>query len=128
MCSCLNQKHCLGPMILNQGRWKIMDSLAFGTKEMKQLYCPGYPPLCRKNGRRRRMRKRRRKRIRRKRMRKGRKELMTTCSLSSSWVALMQEYPQLCGVALKFILPLTSMYLWEAEFLKMTALKSKYHN
>ena len=56
------------------------------------------------------------------------KELLTSCSLSSFWVALMQEYTQLCDVALKIILPFTSTYLCEAGFSKMTALKTKYCN
>ena len=56
------------------------------------------------------------------------KELFTSCSLSSFWIALMQEYPHLCDVALKIILPFVSMYLCEAGFSKMPALKTKYCN
>uniref|UniRef100_A0AAY5L8P1 BED-type domain-containing protein n=1 Tax=Esox lucius TaxID=8010 RepID=A0AAY5L8P1_ESOLU len=56
------------------------------------------------------------------------KELFTSCPLSSFWAALMQEYPQLCDVALKIILPFVSRYLCEAGFSKVTALKTKYRN
>uniref|UniRef100_A0A8C4F846 DUF4371 domain-containing protein n=1 Tax=Dicentrarchus labrax TaxID=13489 RepID=A0A8C4F846_DICLA len=56
------------------------------------------------------------------------KELFTSCPLSSFWAALMQEYPQLCDVALKILLPFASTYLCEAGFSKMTALKTKYRN
>uniref|UniRef100_A0A3P8XE49 DUF4371 domain-containing protein n=1 Tax=Esox lucius TaxID=8010 RepID=A0A3P8XE49_ESOLU len=55
------------------------------------------------------------------------KELFTSCPLSSFWAALMQEYPQLCDIALKILLPFASTYLCEAGFSKMTALKTKYH-
>ncbi len=44
------------------------------------------------------------------------KELFSSCPLSSSWAALMQEYPELCDVALKIILPFASTYLCEAGF------------
>ncbi len=40
----------------------------------------------------------------------------------------MQEYPELCDVALKILLPFASTYLCEAGFSKMTALKTKYCN
>ncbi|KAL2101246.1 hypothetical protein ACEWY4_003007 [Coilia grayii] len=53
-------------------------------------------------------------------------QLFSSCPLSSFWVALMQEYPQLCDVALKILLPFASTYLCEAGFSKMTALKTKY--
>uniref|UniRef100_A0A8C4GRW1 Zinc finger BED domain-containing protein 5 n=1 Tax=Dicentrarchus labrax TaxID=13489 RepID=A0A8C4GRW1_DICLA len=56
------------------------------------------------------------------------KELFTSCPLSSFWAALMQEYPQLCDVTLKILLPFVSTYLCEAGFSKMTALKTKYRN
>uniref|UniRef100_A0A8P4GAE8 DUF4371 domain-containing protein n=1 Tax=Dicentrarchus labrax TaxID=13489 RepID=A0A8P4GAE8_DICLA len=56
------------------------------------------------------------------------KEVFTSCPLSSFWAALMQEYPQLCDVALKILLPFASTYLCEAGFSKMTALKTKYRN
>uniref|UniRef100_A0AAY5KAR4 DUF4371 domain-containing protein n=1 Tax=Esox lucius TaxID=8010 RepID=A0AAY5KAR4_ESOLU len=56
------------------------------------------------------------------------KELFNSCPLSSFWAALMQEYPQLCDVALKILLPFASTYLREAGFSKMTALKTKYRN
>uniref|UniRef100_A0A8C1RK47 HAT C-terminal dimerisation domain-containing protein n=1 Tax=Cyprinus carpio TaxID=7962 RepID=A0A8C1RK47_CYPCA len=56
------------------------------------------------------------------------KELFSSCPLSSFWVALRQEYPQLCDVALKILLPFASTYLCEAGFSKMTALKTKYRN
>ncbi len=56
------------------------------------------------------------------------KELFSSCPLSSFWAALMQEYPELCDVALKILLPFASTYLCEAGFSKMTALKTKYRN
>ncbi len=56
------------------------------------------------------------------------KELFSSCPLSSLWAALMQEYPELCDVALKILLPFASTYLCEAGFSKMTALKTKYRN
>ncbi|KAK0155164.1 Zinc finger BED domain-containing protein 5 [Merluccius polli] len=56
------------------------------------------------------------------------KELFTSCPLSSFWAALMREYPQICDVAFKILLPFTSTYLCEAGFSKMTALKTKYRN
>ncbi len=56
------------------------------------------------------------------------KELFSSCPLSSFWAALMQEYPELCDVALKILLPFASTYLCEAGFSKMTALKMKYCN
>ncbi len=56
------------------------------------------------------------------------KELFSSCPLSSFWAALMQEYPELCDVALKILLPFTSTYLCKAGFSKMTALKTKYRN
>ncbi|XP_058617525.1 zinc finger BED domain-containing protein 5-like [Onychostoma macrolepis] len=56
------------------------------------------------------------------------KELFSSCPLSSFWAASMQEYPELCDVALKILLPFASTYLCEAGFSKMTALKTKYRN
>ncbi|KAI2646701.1 Zinc finger BED domain-containing protein 5 [Labeo rohita] len=56
------------------------------------------------------------------------KELFSSCPLSSFWAALMQEYPELCDVAFKILLPFASTYLCEAGFSKMTALKTKYRN
>ncbi len=56
------------------------------------------------------------------------KELFSSCPLSSFWAALIQEYPELCNVALKILLPFASTYLCEAGFSKMTALKTKYRN
>ncbi len=56
------------------------------------------------------------------------KELFSSSPLSSFWAALMQEYPELCDVALKILLPFASTYLCEAGFSKMTALKTKYRN
>ncbi len=56
------------------------------------------------------------------------KELFSSCPISSFWAALMQEYPELCDVALKILLPFASTYLCEAGFSKMTALKTKYRN
>ncbi len=38
------------------------------------------------------------------------KELFSSCPLSSFWAALMQEYPELCDVALKILLPFASTY------------------
>ncbi len=56
------------------------------------------------------------------------KELFSSCPLSSFWAALMQEYPELCDIASKILLPFASTYLCEAGFSKMTALKRKYRN
>ncbi len=46
------------------------------------------------------------------------KELFSSSPLSSFWAALMQEYPELCDVALKILLPFASTYLCEAGFSK----------
>ncbi len=46
------------------------------------------------------------------------KELFSSCPLSSFWAALMQEYPELCDVALKIPPSFASTYLCEAGFLK----------
>ena len=56
------------------------------------------------------------------------KHLFTTSPLSSFWVAMMPEYPQLCDIALKIILLFASTYLCEAGFSRLTALKTKYRN
>ena len=56
------------------------------------------------------------------------KHLFTTSSLSSFWVAMMPEYPQLCDIALKMLLLCASTYLCEAGFSKLTALKTAYCN
>ena len=56
------------------------------------------------------------------------KHLFTTSSLSSFWVAMMPEYPQLSDIALKMLLLFASTYLCEAGFSKLTALKTKYRN
>ena len=58
----------------------------------------------------------------------GLKHLFITSSLSSFWVALMPEFPQLCVIALKMLLLCASTYLCEAGFSRLTALKMKYRN
>ncbi len=52
------------------------------------------------------------------------KELFSSCPLSSFWAALMQEYPELCDVALKILLPFASTYLCEAGFSRQSRLRS----
>src|SRR4029434_6084811 len=56
----------------------------------------------------------------------GLKHLFITSSLSSFWVALMPEFPQLCVIALKMLLLCASTYLCEAGFSKLSVLKLKY--
>lgn len=49
-------------------------------------------------------------------------------SLTQFWVQVAREYPEVGGVALRFLLPFSTTWMCEAGFSIVTYLKSKYRN